>query len=625
MKDFFDHQRDAIVRARWALAGFCLTLLLVMGSTAILVAFLLTEIGYWKDIPAWTEARNTAPLAAGLTFLILSMFCMLRALKLRKGIARQLRDMGGSLIAADTPVPAYRQVYNLVEEMAIASGLPVPDIYLLDEEGVNACAFGLNPKTTAIGITRGAVNRLPRDELQAVVAHEFSHILYGDFLLNTRLLVGLAGLFGVARIGYLLIFSSVGPQKGPTRFGGLGFRTLPLFLLGWGFILTGSIGTFFGKLLQAAVSRHREFLADASAMQFTRNPPAVARALKALGTASFRGHVRNPAFIECAHMMFANAQVLWITGLFSTHPPLEKRIRRIEPDWDGSFPSLGRNPLLPTGHSSPPPAPPPKNRHRPTAETLYAVHLWLEETPNPLLDLLHSPAGAAAFVLHILLSADPEIRNRQHDIIHREAPSEIRARLNTLQNDFPHIASKDRFPLLDLCAPGLRNLQDAEKAACHGLALKLTEADQRISLFEYAVRCHLDRILLPGNPQPLLGKQSCPLKQNTPECILLISILARMDVQSEAEAREVFQRAMKDLPETFHSAEIQLQEHCTLKGLDAACRALARLNPDAKRQLLRACRAAVYANGILQEDEEMAYRAIASVFNVPVPPDFRSA
>jgi Zn-dependent protease with chaperone function len=616
MKDFFDHQRDAIIRARYALAGFVVTLIVVIGFTSALVAFLLTEVGYWKDIPELMDSGRSARIAAIVSSVILSGFCLARAVTLRRGVAAQLRKLGGRRVTADSAIPALRQLYNIVEEMAIASGMPVPDVYVLDEDGINACAFGLNPQTTCIAVTQGAVQRLNREQQQAIVAHEFSHLLYGDFMLNTRLLVGLAGLFGVARVGYLLIFSTMGPRREGLRFGGIGFRTLPLFLLGWGFILVGSVGTFCGKLLQAAVSRQRKYLADASAVQFTRNPPAVAGALKTLGTRSYRGHVRRPGFIECAHMMFANAQVVQVTGLFSTHPPLADRIRRVEPDWEGTFPRLGRNAILFTEE---PPAPPPKitTPQEPVLSpmSLSLAHLWLEETPDPLLHLLHTPHGAAAMVLHLLTLSDPAARAIQTTLIQDKAAPEIQTALQTLQSDFPAPEPDDRFPYLDLCTPSLRDLPEDEKTTLLDLIENMIKADKRISLFEYAVLRHLEALLNPSSHSTLLPTHSLEHFQH--DVTALLSILARLDSETETVARDAFAASLQTLPASFQKQVLHAAETCTLAQLNRSCKKLIRLSPEAKRALLIACRTAIEANGIVKHDEATAFRAIASTLNVP--------
>src|SRR5690606_23091198 len=218
---------------------------------------------------------------------------------------------------------------NVVEEMAIASGTPVPPVYLMEESAINAFAAGFAPGDAVIGITRGAIETLSRDELQGVIAHEFSHILHGDMRLNIRLIGILHGIMVLGIMGYYLL-RSTGLSSRRNNNGA------NLALLGIGLIVIGYAGTFFGNLIKAAVSRQREFLADASAVQYTRNPAGIADALKRIGGG--QGSVmENPRTAEISHALFSNGLTFSLTSIFATHPPLEARIRRIQPDWDGSY------------------------------------------------------------------------------------------------------------------------------------------------------------------------------------------------------------------------------------------------------------------------------------------------
>ena len=240
--------------------------------------------------------------------------------------------MGGTLVPADASDPLRRRLRNVVEEMAIASGVPVPEIYVLEEEsGINAFAAGYAPGDAAVAVTRGALELLDRDELQGVIAHEFSHILNGDMRLNIRLMGVLFGILVLSLIGRMIVrgghYSSVGSSR---RGKGSG----AIMLIGVGLAILGWVGVFFARMIKAAVSRQREYLADASAVQFTRQPSGIANALKKIGGYSEASYIREADPEEISHMLFGTGRRF--SGLFATHPPLTERIKAIDPSFNES-------------------------------------------------------------------------------------------------------------------------------------------------------------------------------------------------------------------------------------------------------------------------------------------------
>lgn len=252
------------------------------------------------------------------------------------GGTRVAESVGGRQLAHHTSDPLERRLLNIVEEMAIASGTPVPPVYLMEETGINAFAAGYLPGDAVVGVTRGAIENLSRDELQGVIAHEFSHIFNGDMRTNIRLIGILHGILLLSLIGHWLLRSMRYMHLGSNNKNNGGVIAA-LLMLGVVLLVLGSLGSFLGGLIKAAVSRQREYLADASAVQFTRNPTGISGALKRIGGAIFGGRLQHPNASMASHMYFAQGVFEGLSGLLATHPPLPKRILAIEPNWDGNY------------------------------------------------------------------------------------------------------------------------------------------------------------------------------------------------------------------------------------------------------------------------------------------------
>ena len=324
--DFFEAQDQARRRTKWLVLWFILAVLGVVIAVDALVFFVAgQDVGMLIPVSI---------LTAGVIFAASGY----KSMQLSSGGAVVAKDLGGRLVMSGSTDFEEKRLLNIVEEMAIASGMPVPQVYLMDdEEGINAFAAGTEPSNAVIGVTRGCLQRLSRDELAGVIAHEFSHILNGDMRMNMKLMGLVFGLLVISIIGRgmveMLRFQSFSSRRSNNKEGG--GAVLALFLIGLGLLVIGSLGVLFGRMIQAAVSRQREFLADASAVQFTRNPDGIAGALKKIGGASLGSKMKNPKASEASHMFFSSG------GLFSfglaTHPPLPVRIKAIQKSWNGKF------------------------------------------------------------------------------------------------------------------------------------------------------------------------------------------------------------------------------------------------------------------------------------------------
>ncbi|RVD76340.1 M48 family metalloprotease [Pseudomonas koreensis] len=326
--NFFEQQRQAKNQTARLINMMILSIVMLIGLTSLPFVF-----SGFEDYLSGTGSLLDAFMALGVIATIVGGIVVIGGLlkyrELRAGGKVVAEKLGGRWLNGFAMTPGEKRLMNVVEEMAIASGSVMPAVYLLPDQSINAFAAGFTPEDAVIGVTQGAVTQLTREELQGVIAHEFSHIFNGDMRLNTQLVAVVHGLLVLGLSGGLLMASLLKGGKRDVR--------LMLLALFAGFLLclAGFIGNLFGNLVKAGVSRQREFLADASAVQFTRNPQALVGALKKIGAqGSSISAVRAG---EYSHLYFSTGVSTTLSRMFATHPDLSVRIRRIDPQWDGQF------------------------------------------------------------------------------------------------------------------------------------------------------------------------------------------------------------------------------------------------------------------------------------------------
>ena len=414
--------------------------------------------------------------------------------------------LGGRPLTPQTSDPDERKILNVVEEMAIASGTPVPPVYLMeDEDGINAFAAGYTPGDAVIGVTRGCIRNLTRDELQGVIAHEFSHILNGDMRLNIRLIGVLYGILLISIAGWIIFRSTSGGVRISTRRDDDDRRGgNPWPLVGLALYVLGYVGVFFGNLIKAAVSRQREYLADASAVQFTRNPDGIATALKKIGALSEGSKVQSAEAAETSHLFFGDA-IGHMFSPFATHPPLADRIRRIDPSFDGDFskvklttgPTVSRASDAGVTLRAQPGASKGSFRFNP-AEVLahvgrvdpqqlaYASAL-LASYPPSLKDRAYEPFGARAIVFALLVDRDnAEIRDGQRRWLAQYTEPGIVQEVEAVLPEVLRLAPESRLPLVAMIVPALRRLSHEQFDRFDADVRALVQADNQVSLYEYA-------------------------------------------------------------------------------------------------------------------------------------------
>ncbi|MGX9994414.1 MULTISPECIES: M48 family metallopeptidase [Vibrio] len=609
--NFFDHQDTARQRTGLLVFLFSLAVVTITGLVSVL------SIGIYYGVTGEHFDQETALTYVLLCFagvlLVVAISSMVRLSALTSNGGRGVAEsIGGKLISSNTLDAKHRQLLNVVEEMAIASGIPVPPVYVMQEErGINAFAAGMSIDDAVIGVTQGALDSFTRDELQGVIAHEFSHILNGDMRLNTRLIGVLFGITCIAHFGHLVIDnthhtsrvsrSSSDSDKG---FAVIMLIAIICLVLGW-------IGTLFGSMIKAAISRQREFLADASAVQFTRNDQGIAGALKKIGSHIAGSSLNTKASDEMSHMMFGQSKLSGFSGLFATHPPLEERIRRIEPGWDGSFSQSSHRPTTSfendnvSGFSSGTSTQPEKPT---TAELSEVGQQLLNQLPSELVDIAREPYSAR-FIAFALIFDGSEL---QREMIKSHIPNVSQAQLLPwLDYDLPlHL----RFPLLELSIPALKSLSEGQKNRLCQVLRELSQTDDHYSLAEWCVINLLEKQLLESYG---CTKQIQSLKQLKESVFWLLRELAWVSHSQPEDAQRAFSSALTCLG--FNDAELQPANKNW--GLNrAALELLLQLKPKSRRLFVKACRLAIESDGKVTVAEGELYRVIACFLEVPEPP-----
>jgi Zn-dependent protease with chaperone function len=574
--------------------------------------------------------------ALGGTATVVGLGSLYKIAQLRDGGPAVALSLGGRMVDPDSTKLEERRLLNVVEEMAIASGVPVPEVYVLDREpGINAFAAGNTTSDAVIGVTHGTLQLLRRDELQGVIAHEFSHILNGDSRINLRAIGLLHGIFLVALVGRILARGSTRSSKKE----GAGVA-----LLGLGLLAIGSIGVFFGRMIQSSISRQRELLADASAVQFTRDTDGLVGALKKIGGVAPHSYLDTPKADEASHIFFSDAirRMPLFAGLFRTHPPLSERIRNLEPMWDGEFPEVSL-PDISDGMSTPPDAPDFDVAAFAEVPTEEAMSQAIQHIGSPrpqqiafarslhggLPDLwihaVHQAPMAQAMVFGLLLARDEVLRGteliRVADLTDPQT-ADLTLRFHSEAGDR---SSAEKIALFDMAIPTLRNLSVAEYERFAEVVDVLMQSDRQIDLFEYTlsrmIQRHLARHFQAIGATPLRFRSQRPL---TPDARVLLATLARVGSRSEEEAERAFRHGVRTLQLGETDRAIPSPDECTLVAVDRALQRYDAAAPSLKRSLLLACAATVMADDTVTDREAELIRAIGDALDCPVPPFVQS-
>ena len=637
--DFFEAQDQARRKTRWLLLYFVIAVIGIVLSVHLVVSLSLYLSGMRGML---LQPALLAVNALG-TCLFIFGGTLYKSMQLARGGVVVAEDLGGRLVDPGTSDHRERKLLNVVQEMAIASGMPVPQVYVMDEEmGINAFAAGTEPSNAVIGVTRGCMDLLSRSELQGVVAHEFSHILNGDMRLNMRLIQVIFGILILTIIGRTILYSMRHVAFGRRSSRDGGGAILVILLLGVGFFVVGAVGSLFARLLQAAVSRQREFLADSCAVQFTREPDGLAGALKKIGGWDDGARVRSPGALEASHMFFAEGGIFgW--GL-ATHPPLAVRIQALQPHWVGGWDEVDPAPV---GEGPQEPVSGLASLGRGggglasqsvgvSAETALSglgseEHCRLEVGRHLREGILprwvkasENRDEAKALVFSMLLSADEELQRMGMDGLRQAMGSEVAELAGEWRVDLAALHSTDRIVLIDLCLPALRHMSPPEYERFMETTRWLISTDGKVDLFEFMLQHALARNLAShferSGFRPIRHRRMSDLAA---EADILLTVTARTGCEDEL-AIASFRAASQDwgdaegwTPRFLH------EDECAPELLRSALAEFEAATPPVKKQILRLCGLAAAEDGVLTSREAELLRAMGDAIGASLPPFIR--
>ena len=609
--NFFQAQNKARHNTR------LLTLLFVGAVVSLVVLTNLLVLLFFTDSrpgTSFTEQITNAPdelwlyTSLGVVGLI-AVASGFKFLALQGGGKAVAESLGGVLIHQNTRDPQQRQLLNVVEEMAIAAGMPVPPVYLIRENSINAFAAGFGIHDAVIGINQGTIDLLNRQELQGVVAHEFSHILNGDMRINLRIIALLNGILILGIIGGGLMRGSMFSRS--RERGGL-------IALGIGLLIIGYGGTFFGQLIKAAVSRQREYLADASAVQFTRSSQGIANALKKIGAHSNGSQIESPNADENSHLFFG--AIKSFSGMMATHPPLDARIHALDPTWKPGKQNKTRSSSPATARASSfagATGSGPVSQSSGSANLGAAQHL-MTTANTKLSQASHETFEARALVYAMLLSDDEPTRNAQRQLIAQNAETGVPALVPSIYQQLRQQDQQHKLLHLEQAMPTLKEMSKLQYQRFYDLTGKLIVADQAVDVFEWVVHRVITQELYAHFVKPYRGggRITRASKVHKPASLVL-SLLAAVGSTREDQQQLAYQRGAD---RWGGKPSMTRLEYFDYQELNQALDSLRDLSPDLTQRFIDACAAVVQADGQLTGDEFALIKGVATTLGCPLPP-----
>jgi Zn-dependent protease with chaperone function len=649
MASFFENQQLARRNTKILVLLFALA----VGGVVLAVDLVLAALYAWnyewpQAGPAltWAMRLRVVPTAlyawgaAGTALVILAVSAW-HVMQLGSGGKAVAEMVGARRVASDTRDLLERRLLNVVEEMAIASGVRVPAVYVMDgEAGINAFAAGYDTSDAVVAVTRGTLETLNRDELQGVIGHEFSHILHGDMRLNIRMIGVLAGIVFIGSVGEFVMRS----QRG----GGDSKGALPIVLGGLALFLIGYIGLFFARLIKASVARQREFLADASSVQYTRNPDGLAGALDQIRHASAGALIANRHAEDLSHMFFGEAVKLRLASLFATHPPLEERIARVHPRFERE--GYRRTRAAAAGvdqkglqNIAKPERPAPVGGRRgadlghawgrsalesarlvgsmDSAKVDYAARL-LATLPPDLREHLHDPEKAGAALVALLLAPKEDVRGLQLAALECKGMGPLAEGARRAERLTRRLGPAFHMAVVDLALPAIRSSSAARKTALVDALEVVIHADRRVSLHEFVVLTLVRSQLAPKDRPGATGSRRIADLAFDASLVLSLVVHAGMRQDAIGARALALQAAMQAGTAEMGLAEVPptVPSTLTLERAAASLEALRQLAPMQKALLVKGLFAAVSHDGAIRVVEAELMRLVGAVLDCPLPP-----
>lgn len=647
--NFFEHQDQARRNTTYLVFLFGLSVMLMI--LAFYLVAIVTILANAEGKVSWWQP-GLLVLIALATVIVIGVGSISKMMALREGGAALARSLGGRQVTPQTQHLKEMQLLNVVAEMALAAGTPIPAVYLLEHEAsINAFAAGFSAETAVIGVTQGCLDQLSRDELQGVIGHEFSHIVHGDMGLNLKLIGVLQGLLLIHILGRIILrgmdSGSRSSSNNNDKIGGI------IVIAGIAMAVIGSVGLFCGRLIKSAVSRQREFLADASAVQFTRNPDGLAGALTKLGQLSNGSKIMAPTAEEASHLFFGEALpgVAMFGSLFSTHPPLQDRIRRLgkvptfvsvtspsHPSTlaEGLMMGLGEAPAASTvsvqGRSSQTVSAPPPPPKTPSPQTFMAaigtidgrrlaqVQQFLQALDPTLKTALYRPDSAQDLVFALLFDSQTSVQDQQIQILTSAHGDACAQRVMAHHQALNSLDSRHTLSLLELTIPALRTLSTEDRHRFFGTLQGLIKADGRLSLSEYVLQLIL-RKRLTHDPKATQSKPAITtLDALWADAVILLSVLARMGHSKTEDAFYALTSGLYQLPGAKKQTLPTALAPVKLTHLGKSLATLEQATPKLKQAIVDACAHTVLADNTITPQEAELLRAVVMVLDCPAPP-----
>ena len=604
--NFYEHQDQARKRTKIIVFLFIVAVLMIM-------TIVIVPVGLMSEWNAGAIA-----VAAVFCVLIVGISTLVKLSQLNGGGHVVAEMLGGTELETVGGDPAQRKVKNIVEEMAIASGMPVPPVFIIEDDSINAFAAGWSPSDAVIGVTRGCIEKLSRDELQGVIAHEFSHISHGDMRINIRLIGVIFGIMAIGITGWVFV-RYIGPvvlrsaSRSRSKDGAAGAGIgLAIIIFGLFLIACGAIGTFFGRLIQAAVSRQREFLADASAVQYTRNPTGIGNALRKIGSIPKSSFSKDAG--QYNHMFFSQA----VHSLFASHPPIEERVARVEDVDVSSIPvsSLTQSEVSVGAAGFSAGVIKEGIRGAGAVQQTYIdrAKTAIGHLPPALRESLNSGWSARLVMLALLVDGN---HSGQKSLLEKNLTEQELSKLKTLIPLVRELDRASRLPVVDLAAPSLKQLSDKQQLSFAKLLREVTKSDGVVTRFEWVLVSVIQKHLANNVLNKLSQKANKKLHSLTESVLVVLATLAYSGAETQEQAIGAFEHGLKDV--RFNSVDMPTLKACSIVVLHDALQRLQSLRFTEKQKFLQGCGSCVEHDGKVTVAEAETIRAIGDVLDCPIP------